>query len=93
MSGVRLVIQFTAANEAEADQRVAELAERCKHAQTEKGCHQFEVFRSALRPNVYTLLEHWESQADLDAHMAAMGGRRPTAPGTIRERYEHQLSD
>jgi quinol monooxygenase YgiN len=58
MSGVRLVIQFTAENAQEAEQRVQALADRCKNVQKEPGCHQFEVFRSALRPTVYALLEH-----------------------------------
>ena len=92
MAGVRLLIQFTAENEKEADERVQALAERSKQAQTEPGCHQFEVFRSALRPNVYALLEHWESDEALAQHTAAMGGPRPQAPGTIRERYQHQAS-
>ena len=90
MAGVRLVIQFTTNSAEEADQRVRALAERCEKTAAEPGCLQFEVFRSAVRLNVYTLLEHWASQEALEAHWALMGGRPQHAPGTIRERYEHQ---
>jgi quinol monooxygenase YgiN len=90
MAGVRLVIQFTAESPEEAEQRVQALAERCKKVQEEPGCIQFEAFRSELRPNVYALLEHWESDAALDQHLAAMGGRPQQAPGTTRERYQYQ---
>jgi quinol monooxygenase YgiN len=50
MSGIRLVIQFTADSAEIADRAVAQSTERCKRAQQEPGCLQFEVFRSALHP-------------------------------------------
>ncbi len=91
MAGVRLVIQFTAESPEDAEQRVQALAERCKSVAEEPGCDQFEVFRSALRPTVYALLEHWASEAALEQHWATMGGRPAAqAHGTTRERYEFQ---
>lgn len=93
MPGVRLVIQFTAQSAEEAEQRVQTLAERCRRVVEEPGCHQFEVFRSALRPTAYALLEHWASDDALDQHLAAMGSRPPQAPGTTRERYPYQTMD
>src|SRR5438067_11235194 len=48
MAGVRLIVQFTADSREIADQAVAAAVERCKKAQQEPGCLQFEVFRSAL---------------------------------------------
>ena len=49
MTGVRLLIQFTADSAEIADKAIGEMAERSKKAQQEPGCLQFEVFRSALR--------------------------------------------
>lgn len=93
MAGVRLLIQFTAPSAEIAEQQVEEMAGRCRQAQQEPGCIQFEVCRSALRPEHYILVEHWASQEALDAHQRAMGPRAPR-PGitTSRERYEQQSS-
>jgi quinol monooxygenase YgiN len=93
MAGVRLVVQFTAKSPEEAEQRIKALAERSKTVQTEPGCRQFEVFRSALRPDVYALLEHWESDEALAQHYVTMGGRPQHQPGSTHERYEYQPSD
>ena len=93
MAGVRLVIQFTAESDAEAEQRVKETAERCLQVQKEPGCVQFEVFRSAVRPNVYALLEHWESDAALETHLSHMPARPGPRPGVTRERYDHQVRE
>ena len=57
MSGVRLVINFTAESPEIAEKAIESAIERCKRAQQEPGCVQFEVFRSALRPEAYVLLE------------------------------------
>ena len=92
MTGVRLLIQFTADSAENADKAVAESAERCKKAQQEPGCLQFEVFRSALRPEAYVLLEHWESKEALAVHAKGMANNpsRPN-PGIkrVREDYEY----
>jgi quinol monooxygenase YgiN len=50
MAGVRLVIHFTADNTDIADKAIEAAVERCRKAQQEPGCLQFEVFRSALAP-------------------------------------------
>jgi quinol monooxygenase YgiN len=95
MSGVRLVINFTAETAEIADKAIAASVERCRKAQQEPGCLQFEVFRSALTPERYVLLEHWESQDALDVHARAMAGSppRPT-PGVtrVREDYQYQVT-
>ena len=92
MTGVRLLIQFTAQSAELADQAIEGMAERCKTAQQEPGCLQFEVFRSALRPEQYVLLEHWESPEALAVHarLNAANPPRPT-PGItrVREDYEY----
>jgi quinol monooxygenase YgiN len=93
MAGVRLIIQFTAENAEVADNAIAEAAERCKRVQTEPGCLQFEVFRSALQPEKYVLLEHWESKDALAVHAQGMvANPPPRTPGItrVREDYEHQ---
>jgi quinol monooxygenase YgiN len=93
MAGVRLVIQFTADNTDIADKAIEAAVERCKKSQQEPGCLQFEVFRSALRPEHYVLLEHWESKQALDVHAQGMATAppRPATPGItrVREDYEY----
>jgi quinol monooxygenase YgiN len=95
MPGVRLIIQFTADNAEIADTAVEAMAERCRTAQQEPGCLQFEVYRSALRPEHYVLLEHWESSEALAVHAEGMKGNppRPT-PGVsrVREDYVYQVT-
>ena len=95
MAGVRLVINFTADSPEIAEQAIAGAIERCKQAAQEPGCLQFEVFRSALRPEAYVLLEHWASKEDLAVHAQAMAGNPPRAtPGIsrVREDYEYQVT-
>jgi quinol monooxygenase YgiN len=96
MSGVRLLIQFDADSAEIADKAVGEMAERCKKAQQEPGCLQFEVFRSALRPEAYVLLEHWESKEALAEHAKGMATNPPPRPNPaikrVREDYEYQAT-
>jgi quinol monooxygenase YgiN len=95
MAGVRLLIQFTAESTEIADKAIAASVERCKRASQEPGCLQFEVFRSALRPEHYVLLEHWESNEALAVHASAMPANPPPpTPGIkrVREDYEYQTT-
>jgi quinol monooxygenase YgiN len=90
MSGVRLIVQFTADSAELADKAVQESAERCKRAQQEPGCLQFEVFRSALRPEHYVLLELWESKEALAAHAERNAANPPRRnPGITRAREDY----
>jgi quinol monooxygenase YgiN len=92
MSGVRLIVQFTADSAEVADKAIAEAVERCKRVQQEPGCVQFEVFRSALRPEHYVLLEHWESKEALAVHAQGMASNPPPRNPSIkrvREDYEY----
>ena len=94
MSGVRLVIQFTADNAETAEKAVAQAAERCKRAQQEPGCLQFEVFRSALDPKRYVLLERWESKDALAVHAQGMAGNPPQpTPGITRTREDYEYTE
>jgi quinol monooxygenase YgiN len=91
MSGVRLVIQFTAETPDVAETAIAAAVERCRKAQQEPGCLQFEVFRSALQPEKYVLLEHWASPEDLAVHAQGMAGNPPArTPGITREREDYE---
>jgi quinol monooxygenase YgiN len=95
MAGVRLVIQFTADSPEIADEAIQAAVARCRSAQQEPGCLQFEVFRSALRPEHYVLLEHWASQAALAEH-AQRNAANPRRPDPrikrVREDYEHTVT-
>lgn len=93
MSGVRLIVQFTADGASAADAALAELTERCKRVQQEPGCLQFEAFRSTLRPDHYVLLEHWDSKESLATHSQTMVANPPPRNPNIkrtREDYEYQ---
>lgn len=37
----------------------------------ESGCVSYELYNSAADPTVFVTIEKWESQADLDGHMAS----------------------
>ena len=95
MAGVRLVVDFTADTAEIANSAVAAMAERCKKAQQEPGCKQFEVFRSALDATRYVLLEVWESKEALAVHASLNAANpRPPTPGvkSVREDYEYQAT-
>jgi quinol monooxygenase YgiN len=95
MAGVRLIIQFTAETSEIADKAIASAVERCKRAAQEPGCQQFEVFRSALRPEHYVLLELWDSPESLAVHAAGMRANPPQpTPGItrVREDYEYNVT-
>jgi quinol monooxygenase YgiN len=37
----------------------------------ETGCRRYDLYRSISDPGVWVFFEEWESQADLDAHVAS----------------------
>ncbi len=37
----------------------------------EEGCLSYELYVSTAEPGTFVTVEHWRSQADLDAHMAS----------------------
>lgn len=47
------------------------LAEAMRKSRAEPGCLRFDVYHSTAEPRRFTLVEHWESQAALDAHRLA----------------------
>jgi quinol monooxygenase YgiN len=92
MAGVRLIIQFTAENAADADKEARDRAARCLDVEKEPGCLQFEVFRSAVHPEKFALLEHWESEAALETHRQRGVAAGNPSVKRQRERYEQQDS-
>ena len=90
-----MIVQFTADSKEIADKAIEEAVERCKRVQKEPGCLQFDVFRNALRPEQYVLLEHWESKEALAVHAQGMATNPPRPnPGVkrVREDYEYQVT-
>src|SRR5215212_7450934 len=93
---VRLVVSLKA-KPGKGAELLQAMAQRCRDAQQEPGCRQFEVFQSGLDPDRLALLELWESQAALDEHARlnaslppnpAMAELRADTPGE-REDYEY----
>jgi quinol monooxygenase YgiN len=84
MSEIRVIINVTAASAEAADVEIRDRVERCRRTEAEEpGCVQFEVFRSAMRPEVYAILEHWASEAAFDTHWKLnRSGTRPPAVTT-----------
>ncbi len=77
---VRLIISLNAAPGKGAEFAEA-FAARCREVMTEPGCLQFEIFRSALDPDRFTLLELWEDEAALAEHAKLNATRAPLPPG------------
>ena len=47
------------------------LGEALRKSRTEPGCLRFDAYHSTAEPRRFTLVEHWESQAALEAHRLA----------------------
>ena len=66
------MIKVVAKHYAQTD-KMEKILELCKElvAETrkEKGCITYEVFLNVNDPSIYTMIEEWESQENLDAHM------------------------
>lgn len=91
---VRLVVTFKAQPGKGADFAKAFAPLIKDVVQKDKGCEQYELFRSLDDPDKLVLLERWTDQASLDAHSAAMRARGPSPTAQFRagnaalERYE-----
>ena len=65
---VRLIITFTARPEKQAE--FANLLQQVKHTlPTVPGCYAVNVFNGVADPNVFTLVEHWDSEASHRRHI------------------------
>ena len=79
---VRLVISIDA-EPGKGNELFQAMKARSADSRKDAGCLQFEVFQSADNPDHLALLEHWESQAALDAH-AKLNQSRPALPAGLR---------
>ncbi len=84
---VRVIVTVTTPSAAAADAAIAERVELCRRTEAdEEGCLQYEVFRSALRPERFVLCELWSSRAIYDKHWMLQqereraAGPKPPAP-------------
>ncbi len=96
MSGVRVIVNITMESPAAVDAALEGRVERCKRVEaTEEGCLQYEVFRSAVRPEKIVLLEHWSSYEIYDRHWTSqveregLPQRRPGSTSAA-EFYRHE---
>ena len=95
---IRAVISITMPSAEAAEAELATRIERCRQTEAEEaGCLQFEVYRSALRPEKLVLLELWESEEAFDRHWrlnrSGARPRNPVTPGRIQtaEFYRQHL--
>ena len=84
MSAIRVIIDVKTASAEAAEAEIGDRVERCRRTEAEEhGCLQFEVYRSAMRPECYVILEHWTDEAAFDAHWKLnRSGVRPPAAAT-----------
>jgi quinol monooxygenase YgiN len=81
MAAVRVIVSVTAASTEAADEAIRQRVEVCKQTEPEEGCLQYEVFRSVMRPERFTLMELWASKALFDKHWRLVQERdRAKAP-------------
>jgi quinol monooxygenase YgiN len=73
---VRLIVTFTA-QPGRADEFLRGWPERKAEVEVEPGCEQYELFRSAERPDILVLLERWSSPETFEAHLELNRQRRP----------------
>ena len=83
---IRVVINMTFPTAEAAEAELPVRIERCRQTEAEEaGCLQFEIFRSAMKPERLVLCELWESEEAFDRHwnLGRSGGRppNPTTPG------------
>ncbi len=90
---VRLVVTFKAVS-GQGEQFARAFAPLIAEVKKERGCEQYELFRSLEAPDTLVLLERWSDQAALDAHGVALRARGPSPTERFRagpakvERYE-----
>jgi|SRR5690606_2705412 quinol monooxygenase YgiN len=64
--GIVATLKIQAGKEAEFEQVFGELRNQVKA--NEKGCLQYDFFKSKSEPSTYIVMEQYATQADLDAH-------------------------
>jgi quinol monooxygenase YgiN len=91
MTAIRVIVSITAPSVEAAEETLRQRIEACKRTEAEEeGCLQFEVFRSAMRPERLVVMELWASKAVYDLHWRAVQERdrlnppAPPVPGVAR---------
>jgi quinol monooxygenase YgiN len=91
MSAVRVIVSIAAPSAEAAEEILRQRVDACKRTEAEEeGCLQYEIFRSALRPERFVLMELWASRALYDKHWRLVQDRdranppAPPAPGAAR---------
>ncbi len=73
--------------EAERDRFLETKREQVSHTLTETGCIDYSFAADATHPGRVRLLERWETQADLQAHVAALRSAGPPAEPPVTSRF------
>jgi quinol monooxygenase YgiN len=74
----------------ERDAFVSSRADAMRRSRAEKGCLEYTIAADPIEPGRVVLFERWESQDDLDAHIAGLrtappaGGPRPTGASVLQ---------
>jgi quinol monooxygenase YgiN len=81
---IRALISMTFPSAEAAEAELAVRVERCREVEAnEPGCVQYEIFRSAMKPEKLVLIELWESEALFDEHWQLnRSGKLPPQPHT-----------
>lgn len=66
-----LNVLLTAKNPADVPTIRDLLTQAMRKSRAEPGCLRFDVYHSTAEPRRFTLIEHWASQAAVDAHRLA----------------------
>jgi len=66
----------------ERDAFLAERHEMMRRSRSEDGCLEYTFAADPLEPGRVILFERWESQAALDAHLAALSATTTVTPGS-----------
>lgn len=65
---LRLVVPMQAAP-GRRDELIESFRIRCKEVREEPGCEQYEIYQSTERPDQLILLERWQDEETLEAHL------------------------
>jgi quinol monooxygenase YgiN len=81
---IRAIINLTYPTPEAAEAELKVRIERCRQTEAEEeGCLQFEIFRSAMKPEKLVLCELWASEEAFDRHWRlGRSGTRPPNPST-----------
>ncbi|HEY2215283.1 MAG TPA: putative quinol monooxygenase [Acidimicrobiales bacterium] len=65
---------------AQRDAFIASRLDTMRNSRSEPGCHEYTFSADPIDPTRVILLERWDDQASLDAHLAALATPAPVDP-------------